>query len=104
VNCKSTITLPRHPVTGVASSAPSRLVAKYAVRRWRSRSTERQVLLGDTPVGTGPGSRPALAQKYVADKSVLVVLDRPRPAPCGVEPTYFQAKIAHISPSATARR
>ncbi|NUR78445.1 MAG: branched-chain amino acid ABC transporter substrate-binding protein, partial [Thermoleophilia bacterium] len=44
----------------------------------------------------------ALAQKYVADKSVLAVLG---PSTSGAvaasSTTYFQAKIAHISPSAT---
>ena len=47
-------------------------------------------------------SRRVLAQKYVADKSVVAILG---PSTSGAvaasSTTYFQAGIAHVSPSAT---
>jgi ABC-type branched-chain amino acid transport systems, periplasmic component len=57
---------------------------------------------GDTPVEQGPAPAQTLAQKYVGDSSVLVVLG---PSTSGAvaasTKTYFAAHIAHISPSAT---
>jgi branched-chain amino acid transport system substrate-binding protein len=57
---------------------------------------------GDTPVEQGPAPAQTLAQKYVGDPSVLVVLG---PSTSGAvaasTKTYFAAKLAHISPSAT---
>src|SRR5439155_17181775 len=57
---------------------------------------------GDTPVEQGPAPAQTLAQKYVGDKSVLVILG---PSTSGAvaasTKTYYSAKLAHISPSAT---
>jgi branched-chain amino acid transport system substrate-binding protein len=106
VNCKSTITLPLvTPVTGGAGflGAEQGSWAKYAVKTLaKPLGLKIKFVLGDTPVEQGPAPAQALAQKYVADKSVLVVLG---PSTSGAvaasSATYYSAKIAHISPSAT---
>ncbi|MBA3844727.1 MAG: branched-chain amino acid ABC transporter substrate-binding protein [Actinobacteria bacterium] len=106
VSCTSTITLPLvTPVTGGAGflGAEQGAWAKYAVQTLaKPLGLKVKFVLGDTPVEQGPAPAQALAQKYVADKSVLVVLG---PSTSGAvaasSTTYLQAKIAHISPSAT---
>ncbi|MCW2963674.1 MAG: branched-chain amino acid transport system substrate-binding protein [Actinomycetia bacterium] len=106
VNCKSTITLPLvTPVTGGAGflGAEQGSWSKYAVKTLaKPLGLKVKFVLGDTPVEQGPAPAQALAQKYVADKSVLVVLG---PSTSGAvaasSSTYYAAKIAHISPSAT---
>ncbi|MDX6474981.1 MAG: branched-chain amino acid transport system substrate-binding protein, partial [Gaiellaceae bacterium] len=106
VNCKSTITLPLvTPVTGGAGflGAEQGAWAKYAVKTLaKPLGLKVKFVLGDTPVEQGAAPAQALAQKYVGDKSVLVVLG---PSTSGAvaasSATYFQAKIPHISPSAT---
>jgi branched-chain amino acid transport system substrate-binding protein len=106
VNCKSTITLPLvTPVTGGAGflGAEQGSWAKYAVKTLAPKlGLKVKFVLGDTPVEQGAAVAQTLAQKYVGDKSVLVVLG---PSTSGAvaasSKTYFQAKIAHISPSAT---
>jgi branched-chain amino acid transport system substrate-binding protein len=106
VNCKSTITLPLvTPVTGGAGflGAEQGSWARYAVKTLApALGLKVKFVLGDTPVEQGPAPAQALAQKYVADKSVLVVLG---PSTSGAvaasSSTYYSAKIAHISPSAT---
>ena len=105
-NCNSTITLPLvTPVTGGAGflGAEQGSWAKYAVQTLaKPLGLKVKFVLGDTPVEQGPAPAQALAQKYVADKSVLVVLG---PSTSGAvaasSSTYYAAKIAHISPSAT---
>jgi branched-chain amino acid transport system substrate-binding protein len=106
VSCKSTITLPLvTPVTGGAGflGAEQGSWARYAVKTLaKPLGLKVKFVLGDTPVEQGPAPAQALAQKYVADKSVLVVLG---PSTSGAvaasSSTYLSAKIAHISPSAT---
>jgi branched-chain amino acid transport system substrate-binding protein len=106
ISCKSTITLPLvTPVTGGAGflGAEQASWAKYAVSTLaKPLGLKIKFVLGDTPVEQGPAPAQALAQKYIADKSVLVVLG---PSTSGAvaasSSSYFQAKIAHISPSAT---
>jgi branched-chain amino acid transport system substrate-binding protein len=106
VSCSSTITLPLvTPVTGGAGflGAEQGSWASYAVKTLaKPLGLKVKFVLGDTPVEQGPAPAQALAQKYVADKSVLVVLG---PSTSGAvaasSTTYFQAKLAHISPSAT---
>src|SRR6059058_245588 len=106
VNCKSTITLPLvTPVTGGAGflGAEQGAWAKYAVKTLAPKlHLKVRFVLGDTPVEQGPAPAQALAQKYIADKSVLAVLG---PSTSGAvaasSSAYFQAKIAHVSPSAT---
>jgi branched-chain amino acid transport system substrate-binding protein len=106
VSCKSTITLPLvTPVTGGAGflGVEQGSWASYAVKTLaKPLGLKVKFVLGDTPVEQGPAPAQALAQKYVADKSVVLVLG---PSTSGAvaasTQTYFQAKIAHISPSAT---
>ena len=106
VNCKSTITLPLvTPVTGGAGflGAEQGSWGRYAVKTLAAPlGLKVKFVLGDTPVEQGPAPAQALAQKYVADKSVLVVLG---PSTSGAvaasSSTYYSAKIPHISPSAT---
>src|SRR4051794_5849509 len=106
VNCKSTVTLPLvTPVTGGAGflGAEQGSWAKYAVKTLAPKlGLKVKFVLGDTPVEQGAAVAQTLAQKYIGDKSVLVVLG---PSTSGAvaasSKTYFQAKIAHISPSAT---
>jgi branched-chain amino acid transport system substrate-binding protein len=106
VNCKSTITLPLvTPVTGGAGflGAEQGSWSKYAVKTLaKPLGLKVKFVLGDTPVEQGPAPAQALAQKYIADKSVVAVLG---PSTSGAvaasSSSYYQAKLAHISPSAT---
>jgi branched-chain amino acid transport system substrate-binding protein len=106
VNCKSTITLPLvTPVTGGAGflGAEQGSWAKYAVKTLAPKlGLHVKFVLGDTPVEQGASVAQTIAQKYVGDKSVLAILG---PSTSGAvaasSATYGQAKIAHISPSAT---
>src|SRR3954453_20599928 len=106
VSCKSTLTLPLvTPVPGGAGFLGNEqgAWAKYAVSTLaKPLGLKVKFVLGDTPVEQGPAPAQSLAQKYIADKSVLVVLG---PSTSGAvaasSSSYFQAKIAHISPSAT---
>jgi branched-chain amino acid transport system substrate-binding protein len=105
-NCKKTITLPLvTPVTGGAGflGAEQGSWAKYAVKTLAKGFGLRvKFVLGDTPVEQGPAAAQAVAQKYIANKSVLVVLGPSTSGAVAASSTsYFQAKIAHISPSAT---
>jgi branched-chain amino acid transport system substrate-binding protein len=105
-NCKSTITLPLvTPVTGGAGflGAEQGAWAKYAVKTLAPKlGLKVKFVLGDTPVEQGAAVAQTLAQKYVGDKSVLAILG---PSTSGAvaasSATYGQAKLAHISPSAT---
>jgi branched-chain amino acid transport system substrate-binding protein len=105
-NCKKQITLPLvTPVTGGAGflGAEQGSWAKLAVAQIAPKlGLKVKFVLGDTPVEQGPAPAQALAQKYVADPSVLMLLG---PSTSGAvaasSATYFQAKLAHISPSAT---
>src|SRR6476619_4745142 len=80
VSCKSTITLPLvTPVTGGAGflGAEQGAWAKYAVKTLaKPLGLKVKFVLGDTPVEQGPAPTQAVAQKYIAVKSVLVVLGR----------------------------
>src|SRR3954469_12698575 len=106
ISCKSTITLPLvTPVTGGAGflGAEQGSWARYAVKTFaRPLGLKIKFVLGDTPVEQGPAPAQALAQKHVGDKRVLVVLGPSRSgAVVASTKTYFQAHLAHISPSAT---
>jgi branched-chain amino acid transport system substrate-binding protein len=105
-NCKNTIKLPLvTPVTGGAGflGAEQGSWARLAVKQLAPKlGLKVKLILGDTPVEQGPAPAQALAQKYVADKSVLAILG---PSTSGAvaasSSTYYQAKMAHITPSAT---
>src|SRR3954469_8523985 len=77
-NCSKTITLPLvTPVTGGAGflGAEQGSWAKLAVQQLPSfYHLKVKFARGDTPVEQGPAPAQSLAQKYVADKSVLIVL------------------------------
>src|SRR3954468_24855857 len=106
VSCNSTLKIALvTPLTGGAAFLGNEQGswAKYAVKTLaKPLGLKVKLVLGDTPVEQGPAPAQSLAQKYIADKSVLVVLG---PSTSGAvaasSSSYFQAKIAHISPSAT---
>jgi branched-chain amino acid transport system substrate-binding protein len=106
-SCSKQITLPLvTPMTGGAGflGAIQASWGKLAVQQLASQlHLKVKFVTGDTPVEQGPAPAQALAQKYIGDPSVLVVLG---PATSGgaaaSSSAYYQAKIAHISPSATA--
>ena len=106
VNCKGTLKIALvTPLTGGAAFLGNAQLswAKYAVKRLApGLGLKVQLLTGDTPVEQGPAPAQALAQKYVADQSVVAIIG---PATSGAvaatSQTYFAAGVPHISPSAT---
>jgi branched-chain amino acid transport system substrate-binding protein len=93
------------PLTGGAGFLGNEQLswAKYAVKTLaRPLGLKVTLVTGDTPVEQGLAPAQTLAQKYVADKNVVGVIG---PATSGgvaaSSQTYFQAGIAHVSPSAT---
>ncbi|MEJ7568394.1 MAG: branched-chain amino acid ABC transporter substrate-binding protein [Gaiellaceae bacterium] len=106
VRCNSTLKIALvTPLTGGAGFLGNAQLswAKYAVKRLApGLGLKVQLLTGDTPVEQGPAPAQALAQKYVADRSVVAVIG---PATSGAvaatSQTYFAAGMPHISPSAT---
>jgi branched-chain amino acid transport system substrate-binding protein len=105
-SCSKTITLPLvTPITGGAGflGAEQASWAKYAVKTLApAMHLKVKFVTGDTPVEQGPAPAQTLAQKYVGDPSVLAILG---PSTSGAvaasTKTYYAAKLAHISPSAT---
>ena len=106
VSCKSTLKIAMvTPVTGGAGfiGTEQLLWAKYAVKTLPQKyGLKIRLLTGDTPVEQGPAPAQTLAQKYVADQTVVAVIG---PSTSGAvaasSQTYFAAGLAHISPSAT---
>lgn len=106
VSCKSTLKIAFvTPLTGGAGFLGIEQVswAKYAVKTLApTYGLKIQLITGDTPVEQGPAPAQTLAQKYVADKSVVAILG---PSTSGAvaasSKTYFDAGLAHISASAT---
>jgi branched-chain amino acid transport system substrate-binding protein len=106
VSCKSTLKIAIvTPLTGGAAFLGQEQLtwAKLAVKTLAPQlGLKVQLLQGDTPVEQGATPAQTLAQKYVADKSVVGVIG---PSTSGAvaasSQTYFQAGMAHISPSAT---
>jgi len=106
VSCKSTLKIALvTPLTGGAGFLGNAQLswAKFAVKTLQKRyGLKIRLVTGDTPVEQGPAPAQALAQKYVADRNVVAVIG---PATSGAvaasSRTYFQAGLAHISPSAT---
>jgi branched-chain amino acid transport system substrate-binding protein len=105
-SCSKTITMPLvTPITGGAGflGAEQASWAKYAIKSLApAMHLKVKFVVGDTPVEQGPAPAQTLAQKYVGDPSVLAILG---PSTSGAvaasTKTYFAAKLAHISPSAT---
>jgi branched-chain amino acid transport system substrate-binding protein len=77
--------------------------AKYAVKTLASQmGLKVKLSLGDTPVEAGPAPALALAQKYIADKSVVAILGPSTSGNAGATAKpFFQAGLAFLSPSAT---
>src|SRR6476660_5332728 len=106
VSCNSTLKIALvTPLTGGAGFLGNEQSswAKYAVKTLaKPLGLKVKLVLGDTPVEQGPAPAQALAQKFVADKSVVAILG---PSTSGAvaasSQTYFQAGMAHVSPSAT---
>ena len=106
VSCQSTLKLAFvTPVTGGAGFIGTEQVtwAKYAVKTLAPKlGLKVTLLVGDTPVEQGPAPAQTLAQKYIADKSVVAIIG---PSTSGAvvasSEAYFDAGMAHISPSAT---
>jgi len=93
VSCNSTLKIALvTPLTGGAGFLGNEQSswAKYAVKTLaKPLGLKVKLVLGDTPVEQGPAPAQSLAQKYVADKTVVAIIG---PSTSG---------IAHISPSAT---
>jgi branched-chain amino acid transport system substrate-binding protein len=106
ISCKSNLKIAIvTPLTGGAGFLGNEQLswAKYAIKTLaKPLGLKVTLVTGDTPVEQGPAPAQALAQKYVGDKSVVGIIG---PATSGgvaaSSKTYFQAGIAHISPSAT---
>ena len=106
LSCKSTLKLAMvTPLTGAAGFLGQEQLtwAKLAVSELAPQmGLKIQLLQGDTPVEQGATPAQTLAQKYVADPTVVGIIG---PSTSGAvaasSATYFQAGMAHISPSAT---
>ncbi len=104
VSCKGTFKIAlMTPLTGDAGFLGQEQLSwsKLAVKRLApALGLKVQLLQGDTQLDTALAS--SLAQKYVADRSVVAIIG---PATSGAvaatSKTFFDAKMAHISPSAT---
>ena len=93
------------PLTGGAGFIGNEQLtwAKFAVKNVAPKlGLKVQLITGDTPVEQGPAIAQTLAQKFVADSKVVGIIG---PATSGAvvasSQTYFDAGMAHISPSAT---
>jgi len=106
VSCKSPLKIGFvTPLTGGAGFLGTEQMtwAKYAVKTLAPKlGLKIQLVAGDTPVEQGAAIAQSLAQKFVADKSVVGILG---PSTSGAvaasSQTYASAGLAHISPSAT---
>ncbi|HXH23802.1 MAG TPA: branched-chain amino acid ABC transporter substrate-binding protein [Vicinamibacterales bacterium] len=106
LSCKSQLKIAMvTPLTGGAGFLGNEQLswAKYAVKTLAPKlGLKIQLLTGDTPVEQGAAVAQSLAQKYVADSRVVGIIG---PSTSGAvaasSQTYFDAGIAHISPSAT---
>jgi len=106
VNCKSTLKIGfAAPFTGGAGFLGNQQLswAKYAVKTLAPAYGLRiNLVTGDIPVENGPAGALTVAQKFVADNTVVAVIG---PSTSGSvaasSQTYFAAGMAHISASAT---
>ena len=102
VSCNSTLKIAFvAPFTGGAGFLGNEQLswAKYAVKTLAPKyGLKIKLVTGDTPVEQGPATAQTLAQKFVADKSVVAVIG---PSTSGAvaasSKTYFAAGLAHIS-------
>ncbi|HEY2541809.1 MAG TPA: branched-chain amino acid ABC transporter substrate-binding protein [Gaiellaceae bacterium] len=106
VSCSSTLKIGFvTPLTGGAGFLGQEQMswAQYAVKSLaKGLGLKIQIVPGDTPVEQGATPAQDLAQKFVGDPSVVAILG---PSTSGAvaasTQTYFQAGMAHLSPSAT---
>jgi branched-chain amino acid transport system substrate-binding protein len=106
LSCKSTLQIAMvTPLTGGAAFLGQEQLtwAKLAVKQLApAMGLKIQLLQGDTPVEQGATPAQTLAQKYVSNPKVVGIIG---PSTSGAvaasSATYFQAGMAHISPSAT---
>ena len=106
ISCKSTLKIPFvTPLTGGAAFLGQDQLtwAKYAVATLAPKMGLKVTLLqGDTPVEAGATPAQTLAQKYVADPQVIAILGPSTSGAVAASSTaYFQAHLAHVSPSAS---
>jgi branched-chain amino acid transport system substrate-binding protein len=106
ISCSSTLKLALvTPLTGGAGFLGQQQSswAKYAVKTLApAMGLKIKLVLGDTPVEQGPAPAQTLAQKYVADKTVVGVIGPSTSgAVAAASKTLTQAGILHISESAT---
>jgi branched-chain amino acid transport system substrate-binding protein len=93
------------PLTGGAGFIGNEQLtwAKYAVKTLAPKmGLKIQLVTGDTPVEAGPAPAQTLAQKFIADQKVVAILG---PSTSGAvaasSKQYGDARMAHVSPSAT---
>ncbi len=93
------------PVTGGAAFLGNEQVswAKYGLKTIAPKlGLKASLVVGDTPVEQGPAVAQTVAQKFIADPKVLGILGPSTSGAVAASSTaYFQAGLAHISPSAT---
>jgi branched-chain amino acid transport system substrate-binding protein len=105
-NCKSTMKIAfLTPLTGGAGFLGNEQLswAKYAIKTLPGKmGLKVKLVTGDTPVEQGPSVAQTLAQKFVADKSV-VAIEGPSTsgAVAAASQIFFDAGLVHVSPSAT---
>ena len=106
VSCKSTLKIGfTAPFTGGAGFLGNEQLswAKYAVKTLAPKyGLKIKIITGDTPVELGPAIAQTVAQKFIADKTVVAVFG---PSTSGnvvaSSKAFFDAGLAHISASAT---
>jgi branched-chain amino acid transport system substrate-binding protein len=93
------------PLTGGAAFLGNEQLswAKYALKTLAPRmGLKASIVTGDTPVEQGPAPAQAAAQKFIGDPKVIAVLGPSTSGSVAASSTaFFQAGMAHISPSAT---
>ena len=106
VSCKGTLKIGfATPLTGGAAFLGNEQLswAKYAVKTLPKKyGLKIKLITGDTPVEQGPAVAQTVAQKFVADKSLVAVIGPSTSgAAAAASQAFFAAGLAHISPSAT---
>jgi branched-chain amino acid transport system substrate-binding protein len=93
------------PVTGGAGFLGNEQLswAKYALKTLAPKMGLRaSIVVGDTPVEQGPAPAQSVAQKFIADPRVIAVLGPSTSGAVAASSTaFFQAGMAHVTPSAT---
>jgi len=106
INCRAPFKIGfATPVTGGAGFLGNEQLswAKYAVKSLSPRMGLRaSIVVGDTPVEQGPAPAQSVAQKFIADPKVVAMIGPSTSGAVAASSTaYFQAGMAHVSPSAT---